>query len=120
MAIIFGGKPRMPAILPRRLDDGRIELGRVIVRNQRWWNAFPISFAPLLLLGVGFLLQGYYFYFFEANFVYTLLYLYLVVTILESAIPSTQDMKNAISSKIGILVWVFLLLGGGYFYYCFS
>lgn len=105
IALILRAKPKMMSIYPRRKEDGSIELGNVIVRNMQWWNQFPIGMAPLLLILCAMLLQRNYFYFFKSNIVFSMLYLYLIVVVIDSMIPSMQDIKNATSSIIGLLLW---------------
>ena len=38
------------SILPRRMPDGELLLGRVLFMRLRWWNAVPVALAPFLLI----------------------------------------------------------------------
>lgn len=106
IALILKARPRMMSLYPRKKEDGSIELGRVVVRNAAWWNQFPIGMAPLFLIILASFLQRYYFYFFKFNIASSMLYLYLIVVLIDSAIPSVQDIKNATSSKAGLSLWI--------------
>jgi len=97
------GRPVRFSLLPKRRKNA-YELGSVAFANLRWYNAFFIGMAPLLLLagawglaswrargGLG---LGW------AN----LVWLYLVANLLESAVPSGQDFRIAARSPIGWLL----------------
>ncbi len=47
---LFGARPVSMSILPRRMPDGELLLGRVLFMRLRWWNAVPVALAPFLLL----------------------------------------------------------------------
>lgn len=47
---LFGARPVSLSILPRRMPDGELLLGRVLFMRLRWWNAVPVALAPFLLI----------------------------------------------------------------------
>lgn len=110
MAFVLRAKPRFPFLLPKKDIDGSLVLGRVEVASSKWYSAFLISIAPLSLIGIVFLLQRYYFLYFEFNFITSLFYFYLLIILIDSAIPSTQDIKIAISglNLLGGLMWILI------------
>lgn len=42
---VFGARPVSLSILPRRMHDGELLLGRVLFMRLRWWNAVPVALA---------------------------------------------------------------------------
>jgi hypothetical protein len=104
---LLNGRPVHFTVIPRREGRGFI-LGSVVLANLRWYNAFFIGLAPLLMLPVAY---GLFLWrlgakptigwpeaamvFFLANLVF-------------GAIPSWQDLRITARSPIG---W--LLLAGG-------
>lgn len=105
---LLGGRPTAFSVLPRREAQGYV-LGSVTFANIRWYNAFFLGTAPLLLLPAAYgLLQwrlrgqpmlGWG----EA------LALYGIANLVYAALPSWQDLKIAARSPVG---W-FLLAGAG-------
>jgi hypothetical protein len=103
---LLNGRPVHFTIIPRRAEQGFV-LGSVALSNLRWYNAFFIGLAPLLLLGAayglfawslgGHLGLGWR----EAGVVF------ILANLIFGAVPSWQDLRVAARSPIG---W--LLLGG--------
>jgi len=103
----LNGQPLRFTVLPRREGRGYV-LGSVALGNLRWYNAFFIGLAPLLLLPLAYGLflwrlgdrpqLGWP----EAAMVF------LLANLLFAALPSWQDLRIAARSPIG---W--LLLAGG-------
>lgn len=110
MALFLGAKPSFPFLLPKKDIDGSIVLGRVDVASSKWYSAFLISIAPLSLMGIAFLLQKYYFLYFGFSFLSVLFYFYLLIVLIDSSIPSSQDLRIAISGMnlLGGLMWIFI------------
>ena len=103
VSIVLNGKPVKVSLFPQKIDNGYI-LGYVQNSNITWYNALPIALAPLSLLVAVYYIYNYFFSYFEMNFTNYLLYLFLLVSFLDSAIPSIQDIKVAFSN-FGFLVY---------------
>ena len=107
---LLNGRPVRFTVIPKRAEQGLV-LGSVALSNLRWYNAFFIGLAPLLLLGAAYGLfawslgghpgLGWR----EAGAVFVL------ANLLFGAVPSWQDLRVAARSPIG---W--LLLGGALAY----
>jgi len=103
ISLLMGGKPRSFKVFPKKTQKG-ISLGEVSSENINFINAFPISMAPLLLFGSLFFWENYFNFFGETIYSY-ILFVYIIVNVTISAIPSSQDIKVAMSN-FGFLVWV--------------
>lgn len=104
-AVLFNGKPSRFSLIPKRQGDDWL-LGSVEVKNLRWYNAMPIAFAPLLLFLGAYFLDGWYSALPIAKTIWTDLgYLFGLVILVDNAIPSTQDIKVALSNIFGVLFY---------------
>jgi len=107
---LLNGQPVRFTVIPRREGRGLV-LGSVHFAHVRWYNAFFIGVAPVVLLplALGLLLwrlrMNPVFGWKEAAMVF------LLSNLVFGAIPSWQDLKVAARSPIGWLG----LLGGGIF-----
>lgn len=100
---LLNGRPVHFTVLPRREGRGFV-LGAVALANLRWYNAFFIGLAPLLLLPVAYGLflwrlggspaLGWP----EAGMGF------LLANLLFASIPSRQDLRIAARSPIGWLL----------------
>jgi hypothetical protein len=105
--LALNGRPIRFTVLPRREGRGYV-LGAVAFANLRWYNAFFIGLAPLLLL------PGAYVLFRWRLAVHPMvgwpeaLMAFLIANLLFGAIPSWQDCRIAARSPVG---WVLLALG---------
>lgn len=100
---LLHGRPVHFTVLPRREGRGFV-LGSVALANLRWYNAFFIGLAPLLLLPAacglfvwrlgGHPVLGWS----EAGVVF------LLANLLFGALPSWQDLRIAARSPIGWLL----------------
>jgi CDP-diglyceride synthetase len=103
---LLNGRPVHFTILPRREVRGFV-LGAVAFEHLRWYNAFFIGMAPLLLLPLAYglllwrLARQPALDWPEAGIVF------LLANLLFGALPSWKDVRIAVRSPIG---W--LLLGG--------
>jgi len=115
VSAVFNGKPIKISLFPKKEGNG-YTLGYVESSNITWYNAFPIAMAPFLLLIIVYFIYNDFFNFMELNTLNYLIYLFLLVSFLDSAIPSGQDFKVAFSN-FGFLIY-FLLLGLWCYYNC--
>jgi len=109
---LLNGQPLRFTVLPRREGRGYV-LGSVALGNLRWYNAFFIGLAPLLLLPLAYGLflwrlgERPQFGWPEAGMVF------LLANLLFAALPSWQDLRIAARSPIGWLLLVGGLAWGG-------
>jgi hypothetical protein len=107
---LFNGRPVHFTVFPKRVGHGFV-LGSVVLSNLRWYNAFFIGLAPLLLLAAAYGL-----------FVWRLAGdpvlgwkeaagVYFLANLLFGAVPSWQDLRMAARSPIG---WLLLAGALGY------
>jgi hypothetical protein len=100
---LLHGRPVGFTVLPRREGRGWV-LGAVALANLRWYNAFFIGLAPLLLLPAAYGLflwqlgQHRAFGWSEAGMVY------LLANLVFGALPSWQDLRMAARSPVGWLL----------------
>lgn len=109
MSFIFNGRPIDFNIFPKKRVEGRdvyYELGYVINTNIRWYNGLIVGLSPLLLVPF-----AYHLYTLDINFIWKII---LIPIILEASLPSRTDIKLAIESSYGLLIFFGLLL---YLYY---
>ena len=107
---LLNGRPVHFAVFPKRVGHGFV-LGSVVLSNLRWYNAFFVGLAPLLLLAAAYGLflwrlgghpvLGWK----EAGAVFFL------ANLLFGAVPSGQDLRMAARSPIG---WLLLAGALGY------
>lgn len=107
-SIVLNGKPVKVSLLPEKTENG-YALGYVLNSNITWYNALPIALAPLTLLMAVYYIYSYFFEYMEFTVTNYIIYLFLLVSFLDSAIPSIQDFKVAFSN-FGFLVY-FALFG---------
>lgn len=104
-AVLLNGKPTHFSLIPKRQGDDWL-LGSVEVRNLTWYNAVPIAFAPLFLFVGAYFLDVWYSALPIAKMIWTDLgYLFGLVILVDNAIPSTQDIKVALSNIFGLLFY---------------
>jgi hypothetical protein len=105
--VLLNGRPVHFTVVPRREGRGFV-LGSVAFANLRWYNAFFIGLAPLLLLpgAYGLFLwrlgRNPVFGWPEAGIVF------ILANLAFGAIPSWQDFRIAARSPIG---WLLLAVG---------
>ncbi|BDU72971.1 hypothetical protein [Mesoterricola silvestris] len=108
--LLLNGGPVSFNLLPRREGTGWA-MGSVSFNHLRWYNAFFIGMAPLLLLPAAYglvvwRLRGVpVFGWREA------LAVYLIANLVYAALPSWQDVRIAARSPIG---WLLLAAGLGW------
>ncbi len=95
------GKPFWFSVIPSSSTDKKtgskmITLGHVKSKNIKWWNVFFISMSPLLLLPLSFWVYNYFFNYFEESLWTVVLYIFSIVSLLFSSVPSGVDFKNVL------------------------
>ena len=102
LSLIFNGKPIWFSVFPKMLKDSSGNksylLGHVKSSNIKWYNVFFVSMSPFLLFFIAFYVYEHFFYYFTVSTISILAYIYLIVIISFSAIPSSVDFKNLHSS----------------------
>lgn len=107
---LLNGQPVSVSLMPRRQARG-VELGSVGFRNLRWYNAFFVGVAPLLLLPLAWwLLKPHLGAPFGPHWT-NALWIYLIACLVQASAPSGQDLRIAARSPVG---WVLLAAGLGY------
>ena len=114
VGLVLFAKPKSFSIFPRRQGNTWV-LGSVGFTNLNIWNAAPVAFAPLLMLGIGWLLYVNWMLptFMMANYLIWVASGYVTACALFSCIPSSTDIKaGAVSGlmygSIGFGVWHFV------------
>jgi hypothetical protein len=113
---LLNGQPVRLTVLPRREGRGFV-LGSVALANLRWYNAFFIGLAPLLLLALAYglfqwrLSERPVVGWTEAGVVF------LLANLVFGAVPSWQDLRIAARSPIG---WLLLAAACGWGWARFS
>jgi hypothetical protein len=109
MGKLLNGQPVRFTVIPHREGRGMV-LGSVTFAHLRWYNAFFVGLAPLLLLLVAYALFRW-----RLGAQPTLgwreaLMILLLANLLFGAVPSWQDLRIAARSPVG---WL-LLIGGAF------
>lgn len=107
VSFITFGKPYWFSIVPHSKIDKEtgtkmITLGHVKSSNIRWWNVFFISMAPLLLLPLSYFVYLHFFDYIKMNLWTLILYIFTIVSLLFSSVPSGIDFRNVFNR--GLLV----------------
>lgn len=97
------GRPQRFTVLPKREGQGYV-MGSVAFTNVRWYNAFFLGMAPLLLLPLAYgllvwRLQGHPTLNGREAFI-----LYLIANLIYASLPSWQDCRIAARSPVGWLL----------------
>ena len=104
---LLNGQPVRFSVLPRREGRGFI-LGSVGFANLRWYNAFFVGLAPLLLLPLAY---GLFLWRLDAKPVLgwpEAAMVFLLANLVFASLPSGQDLRIAARSPIG---WLLLTAG---------
>lgn len=105
--LALGAQPAGFSLLPRREGRGWM-LGSVSFAHVRWYNAFFVGLAPLLLLPGAYYLTLWRLHGALAIGWREALAVYLIANLVYAALPSWQDLRIAARSPIG---WVLLAAG---------
>lgn len=111
ISFLMNGKPVNVSLLPQRdkNNPNSIILGYVVSGNIKWYNAIPISMSPLLLLLGVYYFDKYFFAHISQNIYSIAIYLFLIISFIDSSIPSKEDFKVAFSSFFGLLFYTLLM-----------
>ncbi|WPC65681.1 hypothetical protein SBP18_14440 [Rhodoferax ferrireducens] len=114
VGLVLFAKPKSFSIFPKRERNTWV-LGSVGFGNLNIWNAAPVAFAPLVMIGIGWLLYVNWMLptFHAANYLIWIVSGYVTACAFFSCIPSTTDIKvGAVSGLmyggIGFGVWYFV------------
>lgn len=100
---LLNGRPVRFTVLPRREGRG-FALGSVAFENLRWYNAFFIGLAPVLLLPVAYALFLWRLGRSPAFGWPEMAILLVLANLVFGAMPSRQDLRIAVRSPIGWLL----------------
>ena len=107
LGLLLNGQPRTFTLMPHREAGGWV-MGSVALTNLRWYNAFFIGMAPLLLLPLAYWAMTWRLGLTPGFSWQEALAVYLIANLAYASIPSWQDVKASARSPLG---W--LLLGAG-------
>lgn len=105
---LLNGQPVRFTVLPRREGRGYV-LGAVSFANLRWYNAFFIGMAPLLMLPAAYALVRWRLAVRPTWGWREALPAFLIANLVFGALPSWQDLRVAARSPVG---WTLLAAGG--------
>ncbi len=109
VGFLLNASPTSFNIFPKRQGDYYM-MGSVGFRNVQFYNAIPASFAPLILLVIGYYFNRWFFSNIEIGYINYLLYILLQSIIIENAIPSVTDIKVAFSHPVGVIFYSVLFV----------
>ncbi len=115
---LFNGDPQRFTVLPRREGRGFV-LGSVALGNLRWYNAFFIGLAPLLLLPLAYGLLLWRLRSHPPLGWSEVGIAFLLANLVFASVPSWQDLRIAARSPIGwlllagALAWAWMRQGAG-------
>ena len=95
--LVSFGRPTGFSVIPRRVSRG-YALGSVRFAHVRWYNAWFIGLAPLLLLPMALFLLAWRVQGLHGFVVAEILWAYLLATLIYASLPSWPDIKIAASS----------------------
>ncbi len=113
-ALALNGRPISFSLIPKRNGD-YWTLGSVEIQNPTWYNKLPIGLAPLSLFIFAYYLNHIYEYYVASRDIFTDLgFIFMLVVLVENAIPSRQDFRVAFSSIFGCAFYLVLVTVGIY------
>lgn len=112
---LLNGQPAAFTILPKREGHGYV-MGSVAFAHVRWYNAFFLGMAPLLLLPAAYGLLAWRLRGHPAVNWGEGLWLYLIANLVYASLPSWQDLRIAARSPIG---WLLLAAAATYGWFRF-
>jgi len=95
VGLITFGFPYKFSIIPHKGEvENSYVMGHVKCYSMRWYNIFWISMAPLLLLPLSFFVFKYFFVYFESTTLNFIIWIFILVSMVFSSIPSSTDFNN--------------------------
>lgn len=95
VGVITFGFPYKFSVIPHKNKEGSgYVMGHVKCFNMRWYNIFWISMAPLLLIPMSYVVFKHFFEYFNPTMMNFAIWIFLIVSLLFSSIPSGVDFKN--------------------------
>jgi len=88
-------------------------LGYVSSKNMKWWNAFFIAMAPLLLLPLSYYVYLHFFDYFEMSIFGLTAYIFIIISLVFSAIPSGVDFAHIFNKNVIANLAIPILIGIG-------
>lgn len=117
VSIITYGKPTWFSIFPSKQRNEMNEtvgytLGYVSSKNLQWYNVFLVAMAPLLLLPLSYWIYLHFFDYFDKSIISMLSYIFIIISLLFSSIPSSTDFKLVFNKRIiqNLIVPVVIIL----------
>jgi hypothetical protein len=111
VALLTGARPTGLTIIPKKQLVNGVEywtMGSVQAYINKLNGVF-IGLAPLLWLLAGYFISKYYFLYFEANLINTIIFYITIYLCITNGIPSGQDLKVVFNSHW----WLILIIIGG-------
>lgn len=112
VSLVSFGFPYKVSIFPKKSGNSYM-LGSVTSWNVRWYNQFLIGMAPLLLLPLAYFIFLNFFDFYEKSVLNFFIWIYLIVALVFSSIPSSVDFRVAFSGNY--IAAIFMAIVGGIF-----
>ncbi|MBF0380030.1 MAG: hypothetical protein HQL69_03375 [Magnetococcales bacterium] len=106
VGFLLWAKPVGFSLWPKRQSGGGFVLGSVSFNNITFFNAIPTALAPLLLIVLAYYIELNFFTLFYETTLTFILYVFIIVVILENAIPSATDFKVAFNNIPGVVFYV--------------
>jgi len=117
VSLLTFGFPYKFSIIPHKDEEsGGYVVGHVKSFNHAWYNVFLISMAPLLLLPFSFFIYKSFFDWFDTTIINFFIWIFIIVSLVFSSLPSSIDFKNAFSGNIISNIFGALVFSAIYYY----
>lgn len=116
VGLLMNAQPVRFSIFPKKVGTYYVT-GNVDFRNMKFYNAFPVSMAPLLMLPFGYYCNCYFFDWFSLSLGNYLLYIFLMSVIIENSVPSPQDFRQGFRYISGVAVYITIIVLVLFFYF---
>jgi len=99
-SVISFGFPYKFSIIPKKNEGNQYTMGHVTSFNVTWYNTFIINIAPIFLVPIAFGIYKYFFLYVDETILNFIIWIFLIVSLLFSSIPSSVDIKNILTGNI--------------------